>query len=108
LQRAAAQNITTDVIAKFITRVTGAALPDAVTRLLQNWRTGPTSIVSLENHVILRTTAPETLDTIFNEPTLRRYLGARLGEMACIVRADQWEVLARALGERGIQVDHDF
>jgi hypothetical protein len=108
LQRAAAQNITTDVIAKFITRVTGAALPEPVSRLLQNWRTGPTSVVSLEYHVILRTTAPETLDTIFNEPMLRRYLGARLGEMACIVRADQWEVLARALGERGIQVDHDF
>jgi hypothetical protein len=108
LQRAAAQNITTDVIAKFITRVTGAALPEPVTRLLQNWRTGPTSVVSLESHVILRTTAPETLDAIFNEPMLRRYLGARLGEMACIVRADQWDVLARALGERGIQVDHDF
>jgi hypothetical protein len=108
VQRAAAQNISTENIAKFVTRVTGVPLPEPVLRLLQNWRTGPTASVSLESHIILRTTAPETLDMIFNEPTLRRYLGARLGDMACIVRADQWEALTQALGQRGIGVDRGF
>jgi hypothetical protein len=108
VQRAAAQNISTENIAKFVTRVTGVPLPEPVLRLLQNWRSGPTASVSLESQIILRTTAPETLDMIFNEPTLRRYLGARLGDMACIVRADQWEALTQALGQRGIGVDRGF
>ena len=52
-----------------------------------------------------RTTAPETLDKIWDAPALRRYLGARLGPMAVIVRAGQWEGLRAALGEQGIQVE---
>jgi hypothetical protein len=55
--------------------------------------------------IVLRTTAPETLEFILETPNLRRYLGARLGPMAAIVRADQWEALRDALGSQGIQVE---
>jgi hypothetical protein len=61
--------------------------------------------VTLESVVILRTTAQEIMDTIWEAPATRRYLGARLGPMAAIVRADQWEALRDALGDQGIQVD---
>ena len=45
------------------------------------------------------------MERIWEAPGLRRYLGARLGEMAVIVRADQWEALRDALGEQGIEVE---
>ena len=45
------------------------------------------------------------LDALWDNPPLRRYFGARLGDTAVIVRADQWQALSAALGESGIEVD---
>jgi hypothetical protein len=106
IEQAAAQGINTGHIASFISRALGdAPVPVGITRLLDNWRTGPSAAVSLEHLVVLRTTAPETLDKIWETPALRRYLGARLGPMAVIVRAGQQDALRAALGEQGIQVE---
>ena len=93
-------------ISSFVARALGdTPLPIAITRLLENWQSGPSANVSLEKLQVLRTTAPETLDKILDTPALRRYLGARLGPMAVIVRAGQWDVLRAALGEQGILVE---
>ncbi len=106
IQRAAEQGINTGHIASFLSRALGdAPIPGPVARLLENWKAGPSAAVSLERLLVLRTTAPETLDRIYDTPALRRYLGARLGPMAVVVRADQWEALRSALGEQGIQVE---
>lgn len=107
VQRAAAQGINTGHIASFIGRMLDNpnAIPAPIARLLENWRSGPASSVSVERLLVLRTTAPETLDFIFNAPALRRFLGARLGPMAAVVRQDQWESLQAALGEQGIAVE---
>lgn len=103
IQRAAEQGINTGHIASFISRALGdAPVPVTITRLLENWRGGASASVSVERLQVLRTTAPETLDKIVDTPALRRYLGARLGPMAVIVRAGQLEGLLAALGEQGI------
>lgn len=103
IQRAAEQGINTGHIASFISRALGdAPVPANITRLLENWRGGASAAVSLEKLQVLRTTAPETLDKIMDTPSLRRYLGARLGPMAVIVRAGQLDGLRTALGEQGI------
>ncbi|MEO8607005.1 MAG: hypothetical protein ABI690_03950 [Chloroflexota bacterium] len=106
IQRAAEQGINTGHIASFISRALGdAPVPPLITQLLENWRSGPAASVSMEKLMVLRTTAPETLDQILDAPALRRYLGARLGPMAVIVRGGQWDALRGALGEQGIQVE---
>jgi hypothetical protein len=106
IQQAAEQGISTEHIASFISRASGGApVPAGITRLLDNWKTGPAAAVTLEQLTVLRTNAPETLDKIYDTPALRRYLGARLGPMAVIVRAGQWEALRAALGEQGIQAE---
>ncbi|MBZ0275516.1 MAG: helicase-associated domain-containing protein, partial [Anaerolineae bacterium] len=106
IQRAADQGINTGHIANFISRVLDdKPIPQAVAQLLENWRGGPTAAVTLEQVVVLRTTAPETLEQILDNPALRRYLGARLGPMAVVVRADQIDPLRAALGEHGFQVE---
>jgi hypothetical protein len=106
IQQAGEQGINTGHIASFISRALGdTALPASIAQLLDNWRSGASAAVTLEKLMVLRTTAPETLDKIAETPALRRYLGARLGLMAVIVRAGQWEALHAALGEQGIQVE---
>jgi len=103
VQIAAEQGINTGHIASFISRALGdAPVPANIARLLENWRGGAAAAVSLEKLQVMRTTAPETLDKILDTPALRRYLGARLGPMAVIVRVGQWDGLRTALGEQGI------
>jgi hypothetical protein len=106
IQQAAAQGINSGHISSFISRALGDAPPPPnIAQLLDNWRSGPAAAVTMERLMVLRTTAPETLDKILDTPALRRYLGARLGPMAVIVRADQRDALHKALGEYGIQVE---
>jgi len=42
---------------------------------------------------------------IMETPALRRFMGAQLGEMAAIVRADNMNELRDALGGYGIQAE---
>jgi hypothetical protein len=106
IEQARQQGIHIEHINSFMERMMGdTPMPRQVRQLLENWRTGPSATVSIESLMVLRTSAPETLDYILDTPALRRYLGARLGPMAAIVRADQWEALRDALGEQGIQVE---
>jgi len=106
IQRAAAQDINTKHIHSFITRhLEGKPVPLPIVKLLRNWQAGAKTSVTLESMIVLRTTSEETLEKIFAIPAFRRYLGARLGPMACAVREDQWEALRDSLGESAIDVD---
>lgn len=106
IERAAQQGINVGHIGAFITRALGEqALPPVVARLLDNWKTGPTANVAVERLLVLRTTAPETLDLIMETPGIRRFMGARLGPMAAVVRSEDLRDLRDALGERGIQAE---
>ena len=106
IQRAAAQGITTQHIQAFISRqLEGKPMPLPIVKLLRNWREGAKTAVTFETLTVLRTTSEGALEKIFAVPALRRYLGARLGPMACVVRAGQWETLQAKLGEHGIEVD---
>lgn len=80
-------------------------LPAGITKLLQSWQGGAVGTVNFERVMIVRATSVEIMNQIVNTPATRRYLGARLGELAVIIRADQWEALRDALGEMGIQVE---
>jgi Helicase conserved C-terminal domain len=104
--RAGEQGINVGQITAFLTKANGdAPLPASVTRLLENWQGGASASVTVEQMLVLRTTASESLDFIFDTPTLRRYLGARLGPMAVVVRPDQWEGLRSALADHGIEAE---
>ena len=106
IQRAATQGITTQHIQGFISRqLDGKPLPLPIVKLLRNWQDGAKTSVTFESLIVLRSTSEETLEKIFAIPALRRYLGARLGPMACVVREDQWQALRAKLGEQAIEVD---
>ena len=106
VQRAAAQGIEAQHIQAFLARQLGAEpIPIPIVRLLRNWRDGAKTTVSFEALIVLRAHNEEVLDKIFATPALRRHLGARLGPMACVIRADQWQDLRDKLGDNGVEVD---
>lgn len=106
VRRGATQNINTSNIEVFLKRVMGVdSLPPTLAKQLETWGETARQTVSLEELLVLRTTSPETLDAIMEEPTLRRYCGARLGSMAVAVRREQWESLRDALEAQGIAVE---
>lgn len=102
----AEQGINTGHIAAFLQRHLGSDdLPPTLKRQLETWQAGPSSSATLETLLVLRTTAPETLDYIMNTPELRRFCRSRLGSMAVAVLPESWEDLKSALEERGIQLE---
>ena len=106
LERAAEQGITLELIRKFLDRhAPDGQLAPSIVRFLDEWKRGAKAIVTLEQALILRTTSEATMDSIYDEPDLRRYLGARLGPTTVIARAEHWQDLKLALGERGIRMD---
>jgi len=106
ISKAAEQGINVGHISGFLTKAAGdQPLPDSMKRLLESWRGGFSATASVEKALVLRTTSSDTLDFIYDTPALRRYLGARLGPMAVMVRQDQLEALQMALGLHGIQLD---
>lgn len=106
IERAEAQGISRQQIHTFLTKqLAGSPLPLPIIKLLRDWGTGARTSASLETHIVLRTTSPEEMDKLFAFPAYRRYLGARLGPMACVVRADQWQQLQARLDEDDIDVD---
>ncbi len=106
IERGAQQGINTDQIGTYIQRLIGdEQIPAFVANLLHQWRGGAQATVVLENLIVLRTNSEETLDAIYKDPNLRRYLGARLGKLDVVVRPDQWEALNDALGESGVGVE---
>ena len=107
LQRAAEQDVPVDAIKAFLQRTSGERLPESVERLLDRWAQRGDAEVWLSRPVVLRTTAPEMLQSILETPELRRFLGAQLGPTAVIVREGQAQPLADALYQHGIMVDSD-
>ena len=106
IQRAAAQDISAKHIHSFIARhLEGKSPPPPIVKLLRNWRSGAKASLSLESMTVLRAASEETLDQLYANPALRRYLGARLGPLACAVQTDQWEGLRDRLGQEAITVD---
>jgi hypothetical protein len=105
IARAQAQGVQVGQIGSFLSKTSDAPLPPAITRLLEGDRGGELASLSIERVLILRTTAPETLDGLYADPKSRQYLGAKLGPMAAVVRADRWEAFHSLLVTSGMAVE---
>lgn len=104
IARANGQGIDIGHIGAFLTKIVNP-IPPAIQRLLQNWQGGSVAAVTFERVIIVRTTSVEVMNRIMDMPATRRFLGARLGDTAAIILADQADALRDALGEIGVQVE---
>lgn len=107
LRRATEQDVPVSAIRAFLRRTTNDRVPPPVLKMLEQWEHSKDAEVWLERAVILRTSKPELLQTLYDTPELRRFMGARLGPNAVIVREGQEGALRSALQEHGIPADFD-
>jgi hypothetical protein len=103
LRRAAIQHIEARHIRAFLERAlqTGQ-LPQGVDTILTRWAQTAEADATIEQVTILRTASETALDSVLEEPSVRRYLGARLGPDAVIVRPGQAAALQDALAAFGL------
>ncbi|GAB4574594.1 MAG: hypothetical protein Kow0077_21920 [Anaerolineae bacterium] len=103
LRRAAVQGIEVRHVRAFLGRVLGTEkLPDGIDRLLERWAQTGQAEATIATVTVLRMTSAQALDAILEDPAVRRYLGARLGPEAVIVRPGQAAALQTALAAAGI------
>ena len=90
----------------YLTRVLQTeTLPESIENMLARWGQTSDADASIEHVTILRTASPAALEAVLDEPSVRRYLGARLGPEAVIVRKGQAAALQHALATIGILTD---
>lgn len=105
LTRARQGGIKAEHILTFLRRTAEQPIPQAWVSRLETWGKSDGAALIISQLIVLQTEREEELQTLWETPQIRRYLGARLGGRAVTVRADQWEALAAALGELGLQVE---
>jgi hypothetical protein len=104
LERAAQRGITVGRIAAFLREATRGDAPPALLGALQRWERAGTE-AALDDVVILKLKSDELLETLRATPTLRPYLGERLGPGVITVRREAADELRAALAEVGILLD---
>lgn len=108
IKRAGEQGIKLEHIQAFIQRTTDAVFPPALLEKMQQWQKAAGVTFQLQRMLVLRVESEEQLNTLWETPDLRRFLGTRLGPRAVGVRAEQWEGLVTALEAQGITIDRDL
>ena len=103
LRRATIQGIQPGHVRGFLARKLGGdTVPDTVKTLLERWEHTAEADATIEQITVLRTASAEALDAVYDDPAVRRYLGARLGPDAVIVRPGQAAALQNALAQFGV------
>ncbi|MGB1285959.1 MAG: hypothetical protein ACPG7F_05445 [Aggregatilineales bacterium] len=106
IQQADEQGITTEHISKFINRqLDGAPMPKTIARMLDISQKDESTNTTIETLQVLRTLSPEVMNELYDEPKFRQYLGAKLGDMACVVLNGHAKDIAKALKQMGIETD---
>lgn len=106
LAQAREQGITLERVLQFLQKASGRALPPSTRRAIERWaEKGVEAYV--ETAVVLRTRDAAIIDTLSQNPKTRPFLGERLGDLAIVVRRDQWREFCAATAQLGLLLDVD-
>ena len=100
LARARRQGISAEQVGSFLARVAGQPVPPKAAEAMQRWHKRG-SAIRLEQGVILRVDAPETLAALRRQPALAPLLGEALGPQAVLVPQANIQRVRRWLVEQG-------
>lgn len=104
LTAAQQQGIAADRILQFLEEASGRPLPVSVKRSVARWAERGVE-GRLETAVILRVREAGILETLRANPKTRPFLGESLGDLAVMVRLDDWEALREATAQLGLLLD---
>ncbi|RMG91764.1 MAG: hypothetical protein D6706_17895 [Chloroflexi bacterium] len=106
LQAAQEQGIRADRILQFLAEASGRPVPVSVRRGITRWAENGME-ARLETAVILRVRQAGILQTLRTNPKTRHFITEVLGDMAAVVRREDWQALQRAVAELGLLLDCD-
>lgn len=106
LTGAQGQGISAERILQFLEDASGRPLPMSVKRAISRWAERGTE-GRLETAVVLRVREAAILETLRANPRTRPFLGESLGDLAVMVRLDDWEGLREATAQLGLLLDVD-
>ena len=104
LVHAQEQGIQPDRVLSFLAEASDRPLPVSVKRAISRWQERGVE-GRLETAVILRVKEAAILDTLRANPKTRDLLGESLGDLAVIVRPDDWLQLQKITAELGLLLD---
>lgn len=80
-------------------------VPTTLLRMIATAQQGPVAQVSFERLIVLRALSEEVMHQLYEDPAFRRYMGARLGPLACVVLAESADDLRHKLEQQGVRVE---
>lgn len=106
LQAAKEEGIAAERILQFLAEASGRPLPVSVKRAITRWAEHGVE-GRLETAVILRVRDKEILDTLRNNSKTRDYIAESLGDLAAVIRHEDWGAFQAAVAELGLLLDGD-
>lgn len=104
LSRAQEAGIRPGRVLEFLEEASGRPIPASVRRAVERWSERGLE-GRLQRGVILRVRDASILDTLQSNPKTRPYIGERLGDLAAIVRGQQWQELQQITAQLGLLLD---
>lgn len=106
LAEAAEQNIAPERVIAFLEEAGGRPIPASARRAIERWAERGTE-GRLTQAVILRVRSADILDTLRNNAKTRPYIEESLGDLAAIVRREEWQKLRQAAAQLGLLLESD-
>jgi hypothetical protein len=106
LTEAAEQNINPERVVAFLEEAGGRPIPASAKRAIERWAERGTE-GRLTQAVILRVRSADILDTLRNNAKTRPYIEESLGDLAAIVRREDWQKLRQAAAQLGLLLESD-
>ncbi|MFW6182245.1 MAG: helicase-associated domain-containing protein [Chloroflexota bacterium] len=104
LSRAQESGIRPERVLEFLEEASGRPIPASVRRAVERWSERGLE-GRLQHAVILRVRDSSILDTLQSNPKTRPYIGERLGDLAAVVRGQQWQELQQITAQLGLLLD---
>jgi hypothetical protein len=104
LQLAGEEGITPERILQFLSEASDLPLPPSTRRCITRWAERGVE-ARLEEVVVLRVGDVEILETLRHNPKTRDLIDQSLGELAAMVRKENWRALQAAAAQLGLLLD---
>ena len=104
LSQARESGIAPERVLAFLKEASGRPIPASVRRAVERWSERGLEGV-LQPAVILRVREAEILDTLQANARTRPFIGERLGDLAAVVRPDNWQELQQVAARLGLLLE---
>ncbi|GAB4270200.1 MAG: hypothetical protein Kow0080_14400 [Candidatus Promineifilaceae bacterium] len=107
LAAAKEEGIAADRILQFLQEASGRPLPVSVKRAISRWSERGVE-GRLETAVVLRVRDKAILDTLRQNPKTRDFIAESLGDLAAVIRQEEWQTFQFVVAELGLLLDSDI